>query len=111
MISPSFRPAALALLLSCWFAADVLAQQHPAAGPPVSPYDAEVQARRERFEREAREHAAAAVVPLLGLSELWDLVDDRAALLAFVEAAEKHPGAPQDVRAQARAILRDFARH
>src|SRR5262245_55022414 len=62
------------------------------AKPPAArtPYDQELAERKARFAQESSQSgSAAAVVPLLGLSELWDLVDDRAALVAFITDAAR----------------------
>lgn len=83
----------------------------PASGSPApSAYDQEVRRLRARFNEEATKPASpAAVVPLLGLGELWPSVDDRAALIDFVrDAARPRPTVLPTVQAQAKAILRDL---
>ncbi|MCS6915295.1 MAG: DUF3857 domain-containing protein [Myxococcales bacterium] len=73
----------------------------------ASAYDREVAARAARLHHLAtsRPHAAAGLVPLLGLSELWELVDDREALWKMVAAAADNPRLSPDVRAYAHALL------
>ena len=51
-----------------------------AKGPVRSPFDQEVSDRRQRFLTESARPSATAVIPLLGLTDLWDEVTDRAAL-------------------------------
>ncbi len=77
-----------------------------------SPYDQEVAERLARYSREAAQPSAAAVVPLLGLGDLWDLVDDRAAVLNLaVEAARPRQSVAPNVRAYAQMLQRSFAGH
>lgn len=78
-----------------------------------TPFDREVAARRARFAEEAAQpSSAAAVVPLLGLGELFGLVDDRSALLSLAkEAARPHPGLLPMVRAYAQMQLRELLYH
>ena len=68
-------------------------------------------ARQERFAREGARPQA--VVPLLGvITDLWDVLDDRAPLSRFVAAAASSPRARADVRGRAewlRSILLDRA--
>jgi len=81
----------------------LLASYAHAANPADSPFDREVSERRQRFEAEsARPGAASAVVPLLGLFELWDEVTDRSALReATAEAIRPRPTLSALVRAEA----------
>lgn len=76
--------------------------------PASSPFDREVAARRARFAKEAATpQSPAALVPLLAVSELWELVDDRAALVSLItDAARPRPGLLHGVRAQALFALR-----
>lgn len=56
----------------------------------ATPFDQEVAERRARFEKDAAlPQSPAAVTPLLGLSELWESVDDRPALQQLIELAAK----------------------
>jgi tetratricopeptide (TPR) repeat protein len=76
----------------------------------ISPYDEEVAARAARFQKEVARRSPAAVVPLLGLHDLWDLVADRDALAAFIKQAAA-PTVPPDVRAHGLFLLRALAGH
>lgn len=71
----------------------------------------ELRARHERFAREGARPQA--VVPLCGLlTDLWDVVDDRAALAHFVDEAATSGRARADVRGRAawlRSLLLDRA--
>ena len=69
-----------------------------------SPFDQEVSHRRQRFATEsARPNSASAVVPVLGLSELWDQVTDRALLReALAEMGQPRPTVSELVRAEAK---------
>lgn len=84
-----------------------------AAPAPLAPFDAEVAERRARFNREAAlQSSAGAVIPLLGLGELWPLVDNRAALRAFVtDAARPRPTVLPTVRAYAQMLEREILFH
>ncbi|HNN51550.1 MAG TPA: DUF3857 domain-containing protein [Pseudomonadota bacterium] len=68
-----------------------------------SPFDQELTERRQRFAAEAaRPGSAAAVVPLLGLSDLWDDVVDRTTLReASTDATKPRPTVHELVRAEA----------
>ena len=68
-----------------------------------NPLDHELTQQRQRFEKEtSRPGSAAAVVPLLGLSDLWDRVSDRQALLdTLTDAAKEQPQVSPLVRAEA----------
>ena len=86
----------------------------PAAPAPAgSVFDEELAQRRARFVTEqARPQSAAALVPLLGLGELWELCDDRAAVLRLVtEAARPNPAVAPAVRAYALAQQRAMLLH
>jgi hypothetical protein len=65
----------------------------------ATPFSEEVRARQTRLEREGSRPAA--LVPLLGLLDLWDLVEDRAPILALLAQARQSRVAPADVRARA----------
>ena len=69
-----------------------------------SPFDQEVSHRRQRFATEsARPNSASAVVPVLGLSALWDEVTDRALLReALAEMGQPRPTVSELVRAEAK---------
>ncbi|MCU1278366.1 MAG: Tetratricopeptide 2 repeat protein, partial [bacterium] len=71
----------------------------------------DLRARQERFVKEAARPQA--VVPLLGvLTDLWDVLDDRAALARFVDEAASSERARPDVRGRAawlRSLLLDRA--
>ncbi|HXU71034.1 MAG TPA: DUF3857 domain-containing protein [Polyangia bacterium] len=68
-------------------------------------------ARQERFVHEGARPEA--VVPLLGaITDLWDVLDDRAPLARFLDAAASSPKARADVRGRAlwlRSLLLDRA--
>ncbi len=68
-----------------------------------SPFDQEVTERRQRFTAEAaKPGSAAAVVPLLGLSALWDDVVSRSALRdAMTDATRPRPTLSELIRAEA----------
>ncbi len=68
-----------------------------------SPFDQEVTERRQRFAAEAaKPGSAAAVVPLLGLSALWDDVVDRTALRdTMTDATKPRPLLSELIRAEA----------
>jgi transglutaminase-like putative cysteine protease/tetratricopeptide (TPR) repeat protein len=86
----------------------LLASAVAAAPPPSSGDDGfarELAARRARFEREGARPQA--LVPLLGVLELWDLLPDRAPLVAFLDAAAGAAAARPEVRARA-AYLRSI---
>jgi len=84
-----------------------------ASSSQMTPYDQEVAERKARFAQEAAQPASpAAILPLLGLGELWDLVDDRAALVALAaDAARPRPSVLPTVRAQAQMVLRNLLYH
>jgi transglutaminase-like putative cysteine protease len=69
----------------------------------------DLRARQERFGREAARPQA--VVPLLGaITDLWDVLDDRAGLARFIDEAATSPRARADVRGRAawlRSLLLD----
>jgi tetratricopeptide (TPR) repeat protein/transglutaminase-like putative cysteine protease len=66
-------------------------------------------ARRDRFVKEGARPQA--VVPLLGaITDLWDVLDDRAPLARFLEEAAQNPKTRADVRSRAawlRSLLMD----
>ena len=73
----------------------------PAAGSSLAAvFGDEVKVRRDRFRRD--EKRVQAVVPLLGLMDLWEMVADRAPLVAFIEEAAASKVAPPEVVARAR---------
>lgn len=74
-----------------------------AAAQAQSPFDQEVSERQKRFASELkRPGAAAAVIPVLGLSARWDEVTDRAQLRATLALLTKpQPGLSELVRAEA----------
>ena len=73
-----------------------------AKGPVSSPFDQEVSDRRQRFLTDSARPSATAVIPLLGLTDLWDEVTDRAALRdASAEMAKPRPTLSELVRAEA----------
>jgi transglutaminase-like putative cysteine protease/tetratricopeptide (TPR) repeat protein len=72
----------------------------------ADPYTRELEARRARFEREAGRPQA--LVPLLGLLDLWDLVQDRGPLVALLDEAAGAAAARPDIRGRA-AYLRAIA--
>lgn len=84
-----------------------------AAPAPVTPFDGEVAERRSRWSREAAlSSSPSAIIPLLGLGELWPLVDNRAALRAFVsDAARPRPTVLPLVRAYAQMLERELLYH
>ncbi|MGZ3428615.1 MAG: hypothetical protein ACXVCV_18305, partial [Polyangia bacterium] len=83
-----------------------------AAGPSDNGrFARDLQARRERFAKEGARPQA--VVPLLGaITDLWDVLDDRAALAHFLDEASASPRTRADVRGRAawlRSLLLDRA--
>src|SRR5437868_1400529 len=99
--------AGLLGVLSFSLAEPVAAAQPIAIATPSSPYDREINERRARFTAEASQpQSVAAVVPLLGLVELWELVDNRGAILGLVSDAAAPRGSVHPlVRAYAQAVL------
>lgn len=85
----------------------------PVAPAASSPYDAEVASRLARFEKEAvAAQSPAAVIPLLGTGDLWEQVDDRAALSHLIETAAKpRPTLSPLVRAIALFMQRGLLLH
>lgn len=87
-------------------------EQRPSAALS-SAYDEEVAQRRARFAAEqAKPQSPAAVVPLMGLGELWEHADDRAAVLRLVtDASQPGPAIAPPVRAYALALQRALLLH
>lgn len=106
LAEPTPEPAAAA----AGAASLAIAPATPSAG---SVFDEELAQRRARFLAEqARPQSAAALVPLLGLGELWELCDDRAAVLRLLsEAARPSPTVAPTVRAYALAQQRAMLLH
>lgn len=83
--------AAVAFVSAAWISAARAAQ--------ANPFDLEVASRREAFRKEVGRPQA--IVPLLGILDLWEEVGDRGALAAFLAEAAAQPGQRADVRARA----------
>ena len=79
----------------------------------ASLFDQEVGERRARFDKAAAlPQSPTAVTPLLGLAELWESVDDRAALQQLVEQAVKpRPTLLPTVKAHAQWAQRQLLWH
>lgn len=112
------RLGSVAALCGLWaLAAPVRAASAVPAAPAVTasatPFDRELGERRARFTQESQKaQSPAAVVPLLGLAELWERVADRDALIRFAQAAAApQAGVSPLVRAHAQRELRTLLYH
>src|SRR5689334_6475352 len=77
----------------------VLAVCPTPAEAEASPFARELEARRRRFEAEG--DRPAALVPLLGVLDLWELLGDRQPLVDFLEVAQASARVHPEVRARA----------
>ncbi len=84
----------------------LLAPAARAAVPAPGPFDAELGERRAALKR--LEGRPEAIVPLLGILDLWTTVDDRAAIAAALDEVIADRAQRPDVRARA-AYLRSIA--
>jgi transglutaminase-like putative cysteine protease/tetratricopeptide (TPR) repeat protein len=74
-----------------------------AARGSTSRFARDLEARHARYIKERTR--AQAIVPLMGLvSDLWDMLDDRAPLLQFLDEASADPRTRPDVRARAKYL-------
>jgi hypothetical protein len=103
------RSRLLPWVLAASFAS--LGTAHAAGPSDPGRFARDLQARQERFAKEAARPQA--VVPLLGaITDLWDVLDDRASLLRFIDEAATSSKARADVRGRAawlRSLLLDRA--
>jgi hypothetical protein len=68
----------------------------------ANPFAREVEVRRERFAKEAARPQA--LIPLLGILDLWEMVEDRGPIGAFLDAAAQSDKPRPDVRARAQYL-------
>ena len=80
----------------------VLSLLSSATASAANPFAREVDVRRERFDKEGGKPQA--LIPLLGVLDLWEMVEDRGPIGAFLDAAVKSPKARSDVRARAQYL-------
>jgi transglutaminase-like putative cysteine protease/Flp pilus assembly protein TadD len=78
----------------------------PARADSGNPFQRQLEERRERFRRDVGRPQA--IAPLLGILDLWELVPDRAQIVAFLDEVQAAPKARPEVRARA-AYLESLA--